>query len=272
MYYVYLDEAGTSAKEPVTVVVGVIIHADTHWRTAQEMLQLTFNRFVPADLRSDFIFHAKDVWNGYRDQKGWSRSDRAALISAVAGIPRFLKSALAIGKVRRDAGDLGKPSAMSLHDFQHVMAFHCCVRRANKYVRDWGLQNDVATLVAEDVPDKRRLLKLSLKTGAVSHPLTPQFINLTAQEIAEGVVHQTLAGPIDLVVDTVHFVAKAEAPLCQIADACAFSFRRYFAGQEGGPLLVRAMLGQDLRWEDWQSELSDVVFSFDPQKPYPLRA
>lgn len=42
MRFIYMDEAGTSAHEPVTVVVGVIIHADTQWVSAADLIRYHF--------------------------------------------------------------------------------------------------------------------------------------------------------------------------------------------------------------------------------------
>ena len=49
MYYIYLDEAGTSAPEPITVVVGVLIHADRHWRGAANFPKSINDEFVPSN-------------------------------------------------------------------------------------------------------------------------------------------------------------------------------------------------------------------------------
>jgi hypothetical protein len=271
VYYIYADEAGTSRKEPVTVVVGVILNADRHWRRAAEYLDQVLNVHVPADLRAGFIFHAKTVWSGYREHNAtWPRGERAALIKAVAATPRTHGMAIALGRVRRDWKFPIEP-AMRLHDFQHIMAFKNCIDRANKYIRDWADPEEVATLVAEDVPEKRRFLKAVLKVN-VSLPLEESYILATTAEKKTGHILQTNAGPIDKIVDTVHFAQKDEAPLLQIADACAFSFRRYFAEQEYGNDLVEEMLGGPLIWEDWQGPMSQMTFSFNPAHRYPRAA
>ena len=59
--YIYVDEAGTSAHEPITIVVGIIIHADRHWKLAEAEVRKVLD-LVPQSFRRDFIFHAKTVW------------------------------------------------------------------------------------------------------------------------------------------------------------------------------------------------------------------
>jgi hypothetical protein len=270
VYYIYTDEAGTSAREPVTVVVAVIIHADTHWVSAQKQLQIALDEFVPASLRPGFIFHAKDVWSGYREHnKSWSRADRTTLIGAVASIPRRLRTAIAIGRIRRDSPAPIDPKIMMASDFHHIMAFHGCMARANKYVRDWASPNEVATVVAEDVPGKRKFLKAILRAPILDLPMTQEYVRPTKAEAETGKITQTNSGQIDKIIDTVHFVEKDEAPLLQIADACAFSFRRYFSNQDQGAELVRSMLDRNLVWDDWQGPASFMTFSYNPAHRYP---
>jgi hypothetical protein len=142
--------------------------------------------------------------------------------------------------------------------------------RANKYIRDWAKPEEVATVVAEDVPEKRKFLKQALKIPNLDIPLTSEFIRPTKNEIMSGEITQVNAGQIDKIIDTVHFAGKEEAPLLQIADACAFSFRRYFSEQNYGDVLVREMLGHDLVWDDWQGPGSEMTFSFNPKHSYEL--
>ncbi len=58
-----MDEAGTSGSptDPVAVIVGVIVHEKTQWVHARNLVRRV--RFlVPAPFRSEFIFHATDIW------------------------------------------------------------------------------------------------------------------------------------------------------------------------------------------------------------------
>ena len=45
--------------------------------------------------------------------------------------------------------------------------------------------------------------------------------------------------------NSVHFVEKGEDPLVQVADACAYGFRRYFAKEKFGLEFVQAILGDE---------------------------
>lgn len=269
MYYIYSDEAGTSAKEPVTVVVGIVIHADKHWQASAALLNKILDDLVPSDLRKGFVFHAKDVWSAYRDHnETWDRESRALLIGAVASIPRLMGMAISIGIVRRTF-EFPLPMKLKQHDFHHILAFRRCMTRADKYVRDWGKKSEVATVIAEDVPDKRRFLKAVLKINMKEIPVNEFTVMPTKAELESGKITQTNAGNISKIIDTPHFVEKGDAPLLQIADACAFSFRRFFAEESYGEKLLYAALGRQLDREEWRGHMSDMTFSFNPLHSYP---
>jgi hypothetical protein len=272
VYYVYVDEAGTSAPEPVTVVVGVIIHADRDWRRVERRLASILDQYVPASRRSGFTFHAKAIWGNPKCRDGWPVEDRIALIGAVAAIARNLGLAISLGRVRRDAQ--APPPPPATHDFHHFLAFSFCMIRADKYVRDWSGPEEVATVVAEDVPKKRHFLRRAVEWGRAIEitPAAPEYIRLTAEEQRKGVILQTGSGKIDRIIDTVHFTEKAHAPLLQVADACAFVFRRYFSQQEYGEHWLKEMLGAPLEWKDWQGPASNITFSFNPSHQYPGRS
>jgi hypothetical protein len=268
VYYVYVDEAGTSANEPVSVVVGVIVHADTQWRAAAQALSATVERFVPRELRHQYVFHAKAVFNGDRRSRTiWPKEDRVSFIHAVLEIPKRLGLAIALGKVRRDAGAPWPIENLTVSQKQHLFAFGTCLARVDKHLREYGENSEVATVVAEDVPQMRRFLKKAVSVyrhesfDLQTHvPARPTLFELTA-----GIIVQTNAGAIKRIIGTVHFVEKDEAPLLQLADACAFAFRRYFAEQEHGAEWVKTLLGHHLVWHDWQGPASNWVFRLSPE-------
>ena len=270
VYYVYVDEAGTSAKEPVTVVAGVILHADRDWMRASRLIQKILDDRVPEDLREGFIFHAKAVLSGYRGHDStWSREDRMDLIGAMAGIPKELGAAISVGVVRRTWNlEVPEIKKMTRSDHHHIYAFFTCISRANKWIGDWAEKDEIGTVIAEDVSQNKRFLRAALKYVPPVYPQRPPYVQLTKYELDNNVFVQTNTGPIDRLVDAVLFATKDEGVLLQIADACAFSFRRYFAEQEWGEKLIRSMLLEELAREDWTGEIHDVVFNLNPRRRY----
>lgn len=184
-----MDEAGTSAKEPVSVLVGVILHADGQYVKAEvrlnEVLQL-----VPAKLRKDFVFHAKAVWGDHSYRDVWPFHERLDFLKKMMAIPRELGLAVALGIVRRDS--LVPDDVKSKEKFQHVMAFFHCNSRADKYVRDYGGAAEVATVVAEDVDGVKEHLRgivKALKDPEFTAPLqlTPDLLQPTLEERIRGI-------------------------------------------------------------------------------------
>ena len=66
----------------------------------------------------------------------------------------------------------------------------------------------MCTVVAEDVPEKRRFLRAMMAPDAMDIPAVEPEIQLTTREKALGQVLQTRAGPLDRVVDGVRFARK----------------------------------------------------------------
>jgi hypothetical protein len=262
MRFIYVDEAGTSAKEPVTVVVGLIVHADKHWLAASQMvteLLLT----VPKALRDDFVSHATDVWNGRNYGDAWSAEDRRKFLLNMMALPRRLGIPIAIAMVRRDAEGVDPgPMPLRKEQFQHVVAFGCCIEQADDYLRRFGEANEVATVIAEDVPEIKAWIRKAV-SGARAQggwTLKPEHQRPTKAQIQAGELPKERLLAITRVIDVVHFIGKREGPLLQATDACAFGFRRYFAEQEFGEECVRAMLGCDLVRDDWAGGMSQFTF------------
>jgi hypothetical protein len=179
--YIYIDEAGTSANEPVTIVLGIIVDADAHWKIGEGRLAQLIET-VPESLRPNFVSHATAIWGSPKYRECWTREDRLKFLHAMMGIPRSIGLPIAFGMVRRSLPvrtDIGNLSPAQIH---HVWAFLYCVARADQYLRDYGQSNEVATVVAENVPEMQRFLKgipKHLAENPVSfspHMLTPTSV------------------------------------------------------------------------------------------------
>src|ERR1700730_11551298 len=60
---------------------------------------------------------------------------------------------------------------------------------------------------------------------------------------------------------SLHFESKQDGPLLQIADACAFGIRRFFAKQDFGTEFVRAIFGSDFpNVDDWDGPGTGQAF------------
>lgn len=268
MHLIYSDESGTAKNQPVTIVSAVVMDPDRHVRQAERLMAKMIADLVPTELQTGFIFHAADIWNKYQDHPGWTRDQRLVLIGAVASIPRLLGGAVAVGRVRRDAPRVAGGAAISEVDMQHAIAFWNCMSRIDGAIQGRSAPDVVAILVAEDIPSKRKMLRkmLRFKVPAV----LPAHVLLTKEELETGVVTQARAPrAIERIIDTVHFVEKTEGPMLQIADACAYCFRRFASGENMGGRLTQMMLGKQLVYEDWLGPSSSWIWWYGapPEQP-----
>lgn len=244
--YVFVDEAGTSAKEPVTVVVGIIANADKHVMSAEALALETLGG-VPQSLKDGFVFHATQVFGDRKYQADWAMTDRLRLLKDMMSIPRRIGMALTVSAVWRGAVDNTeheKLLGLSAAQFDHFSAFNLCLCVADRNIRRHAAPNEVATVVAEDVPEMRRFLKvvpqMSREMGTY---MEPRFFRKTSKDEAAGYNTQSGDLRITRIRNSVHFVQKPDDPLVQVADACAYGFRRYLAGEKFGNDFVDAILG-----------------------------
>jgi len=250
MRYIFVDEAGTHTKSEMTLVAGVLADADIHVMDA-ERLALEAYDGIPVELKEDFVFHAYEIYGKQKYKELWSMSDRLHLLKLVMSIPRRLGMGISFATVLRGSIDWGedllKQSKLTSVEMDHAMALGQCLGAADRAIRDYGRPREVATVVAEELPNglimkKFKQIPLNLRKGFMFSPPTSP---LTQEEKDLG--YRTQAGDIIRVRrirNSVHFVAKDEDPLVQIADACAFGIRRYLnKNDEHGHQFARAIFG-----------------------------
>lgn len=263
MQLIYIDEAGISAVEPVAIVVGVIVGGDDKWRAVSKEIDSVFDRWVPPELRKGFIFHATDVYSGGKHRQEWGMADRMNFFKDFLGITIRMGLPISLATVDR-RNKLGSDSvgALSSEKFDHLMAYMNCVSRADKYLRVHSKSNELGMVVAEDSPGMKKYLK------AVHEMLKEAPIRVTSEMLHD---YSPTDGGDDLmvgnIIDCPHFVDKPDAVMIQLADAWAFSFRRYFAGLKNGDDLVCSVLGKNyvdsaLNKEHWGRPTSaTLIFS-----------
>ncbi len=114
------------------------------------------------------------------------------------------------------------------------------------------VQMSVATVIAEDVPESKRLLRHVAKWLVnpgysifrnpdirLVHPVEKPLLN----------EDEFRTRKVSRIRCRIHSVEKPDEPLLQIADACAFGFRRFFSGQVYGQDFAASILGsaQDVK-------------------------
>jgi len=248
MRYIFVDEAGTSANEPVTVVVGIIASADQHVMAAERRIEEILGG-VPAAFKEGFVFSAKTILQDQRYQSEWTSNDRLGLVKAMMAVPRRIGMTISVAVYWRGAQmaklyDEFREAGMSVAQADHFMAFNMCLACADGYIRDAADHSEVASVVAEDTDEMRKHLKHVVRMLRASpHVLKPEHQRRTVWDEEAG--HPVQRGEIRVtrIRSSIHFVAKAEDPLVQVADACAYGIRRYFAEQPLGLEFANEIVG-----------------------------
>jgi hypothetical protein len=226
--FIYLDEAGTSANEPVAVVAGVIVNADQQWKVLEAHLGGVCANYIPEQDRKGFVFHATELFSGgkYFDRSRWPLAIRLEILRAILSVRARLGVSVSVGYSFKEEGKFKNESGYAL--VRHMMAYAACLAGCEAYLREFGADGEVAMVVAEDSPDVRRHIREA--HSAIIDPKSdfPAFRELI---------------PFRHIVDTVHFADKNQSALLQYADAFAFTLRRHFAGYSHTDQLVDAIKG-----------------------------
>jgi hypothetical protein len=140
--------------------------------------------------------------------------ERKLFLMQMMAVPRACGIAISYGLFYRDgkvAGDLGE---MTLVQHQHAHAFGSCMASADEYIRKFAAPEEVATVVAEDIPEMRKNLEramLRLRAGSVSIPnarITQEIVNEPPTRS-----EQTINLRIRRVIHGIHFTPKYTAHL-----------------------------------------------------------
>lgn len=262
--FIFVDEAGTSEREPETIVVAIMVNADRQLIFAETAVNEALGA-VPAEFKHGFVFHAKEVWGSEKYREKWMMPDRLALLRTMMQLPRRLGLVITMARVKRTCPIEKLPPNLTKAQMHHCIAFAGCLATADRYIRNYAEPGEIATVVAEDVPEMRRHLeRAAVAYRDMPHNLAGQIIP-TAKDRNRGYTQQSSDFRISRIRRGVHFVTKGNDSLLQIADACAFGFRRYFAGQDFGDDFVRAMLGFDPEREDYKGMMSYENYYWHPR-------
>lgn len=246
--FIYTDEAGTSQHETVRVVASVIVHGDSELRQAAIEMENVFDKHVPKAQRDGFYFHATEVFSGGKNisRSDWSLTDRLEFLKDFVSIPYRMGLPVAVGAVHSGTfdNDPDIQTKKNKYQFEHCMAFVTCMERSDAFLRKYLRDEEIGTVICEDVPRMKSLLKIAFAaykanpTILLPNDQRPAYVNTVLGKPIEPVQTE-----IRNIVDVPHFVEKSGAPLLQLADASAFVFRRWMEKKRFGRDLAEAALG-----------------------------
>lgn len=223
----YLDEAGMSSKEhePYWVVAGVVVDLDKQWSDLNSELYVA-RAMLPDDMRDNFIFHAKELFNGGKHfpRKEWPMERRLPIINRLLGIPAKYGLPICWGMVEKAKFPveplLRQPTPMELTVGGYAMAFTHAAIQLEMWMREHA-STEVAQITAEDRDSVRTAVRETIVALRQPGWATRQGIN-------------EVYFPFKKIIDAPSFQLKTEASLLQIADMCAYVISRWARGLPHG--------------------------------------
>jgi hypothetical protein len=176
MRLAYFDEAGISnpAQEPFVVVAGILVDGDGVLNGVKRHLDRLMLRHIPARHHDNFVFHAKELFNGggkvfkrpKRDEYGppeFSLGRRLAIADDLATIPKKFNLPIALGWVERSKF----PKTFELQDnwtqaqvtvAAHVSAYLQSAMMAEHWMRQ-NSSNENCLMIVEDNDQARAAIR-----------------------------------------------------------------------------------------------------------------
>jgi len=234
--FAHLDEAGTSAAEPHAIVAGIISNPDQQWKALQQYLSDMADDLIPADLRKEIIFHAKDIWHGTGKfpKERFSRERRNLILQEIAKIPKKFAVPVIVGGIEKSKSQFEKRP----RELSYAIAFGLAAVGVEYFLREYCEQSEIATLIAEDVPEMRRHAKEGYDRLQEPEHWNPETAPLL---------------PLTRIVETPHFVEKKDSSILQVADTIAFVSCRIIRGKEDVRFIFDEFRENVIVWPRWSA-------------------
>lgn len=225
MRLVYVDEAGISNpdQEPFLTVAGIIVHADTQLLKIENRLDELVEKYIPALRQQYFVFHAHELFNARRffhDKEYWPLEKRLQIAAELVQIPVSFKLPVALGFVERGKSRVeGKiPKQFTRADetkAEHINAFMRCSLSVEQWMRN-NASDEVCLMIVED-NDRARS---GIRDTQSAFQDAALLYYLTDPEKAKKYL------PIRKIREDPLFQKKRKSSVLQIADFCAYVFKR----------------------------------------------
>lgn len=219
----YLDESeiGNIKRDPIVVVAGVLIHADTQWAAIADELRSLLLDATPFGAKTPAFLHATDIFHGSGDfpRDVWDKDRRHGLLDKVGGIVAkydvpVVWSALDRKKYAREHPN--DNAAAHLRDSYTVCAVSCFMQ-TEMYMRSLPNQAEVASIVMEQNAELQKRIPEMMEFGR--NPVEEQDGEKLLPEWKDVLPFQKL-------IDTPACQPKTSSSILQLADYCAFSIKR----------------------------------------------
>lgn len=256
MRILYIDEAGVGSleKDPIMVVAGVIIHADTQWRKLADHMDALLKQATPKGAMPPRCLHAKDIFHGTKEfhRDHWPAEVRHQLLRDIAALPALygIPIAWAAADRKRYAADFPQDThQMHTRDCYTVCAV-ACFMQAELYMREVANRAEVCSVIMEENTELQRRV-----------PELIDFLRGPPEEERDKLVPgwQNVI-PLQKIIDTPASQPKTASSILQLADFCAFAIKRRAEKKGRSELLTGPLAPQLLLYKSMENINNDATF------------
>jgi hypothetical protein len=233
-HFVYLDEAGINAGDPIAVVAGVCVDADRQLMNVQRHMLEIANVMIPKPWPEPMAISAKALFHGskpFEDEQKWPREKRFEILHAILRVPKLERLTVVMGWCRNiPEEDIGKTGREAMSE-RHGRAFTVCAIVTEQFMRTEMKPRKLATMILENQTDTKsaiRSMQRIMRTRYILDSLSTEY-------------HRFL--PLTRIVEDPLFVEKEASLVLPVADACAFALARYLSKRSHADALIAELLG-----------------------------
>ena len=248
----YLDESGTGniSKEPHLIVAGALINGDRQWRPLKERLHAILEDSVPSGQPMPKCLHAVDIFHGVEEfpREHWPETLRHGMLDQIAAIPNEYQIPIVWGLADRVAHAKQHPEDSPL---QHLIdcysiAALICFLQAEWYMRNRVGPDEFASITIEQNTGLQKRIGEVFRQAANAKWVKEQFSdNPGTLELL----------PLGRLIDEPSYQPKTSASALQLADYCAFAFKRASLRQFQYERFAKPLAPSTLNWNPGQNPL-----------------
>lgn len=235
----YLDETGTGKveHEPYLIMAGVIINVDKQYMAIKEYMRSLLEGATPEGQPIPKCLHAVDIYHGYGEfpKAAWPEDIRYELLDEVAKVPVKFKTPIVWSLIDRRDHAHRNPSDTRLQQLIDCYATvtTACLLQAEWYMREEVGEREVASITIEQATELQKRVKEVFRK-ATSPEIIDEIYVISKQE-AEHLL------PLKRIIDEPAFQEKTSSSILQLADYCAFAYKRAASRQQNFERLAKPL-------------------------------
>jgi Protein of unknown function (DUF3800) len=222
MRVLYLDESGIGkiSHDPHLVVAGVLVHGDRQWRELKNLLRSLLEGATPNGQPVPRFLHAKDIFHGSGEfpRDRWPEAIRHELLDNIARIPAIFRIPIIwyIVDRKQKSTEFPEEGPRSSLVNCYSIATLVCFLQAEWYMRNVIGRKELASITIEQNAELQKRIKEIYRAASQESIIS----KIDGGERARYLL------PFQRIIDEPSFQEKTAASVLQLADYCAFAYKR----------------------------------------------